>query len=83
MHKNLQSSCAISFLEIERQSCIRARKLEKMMKNKVDRRGFGGDFLRGWWLTWCTGGGDRGSGVGRLAHLSMTGQVAAVSILHP
>ena len=48
MHKNLQSSCAISFLEIERQSCIRARKLEKMMKNKVDRRGFGGDFLRGW-----------------------------------
>lgn len=41
--------------------------------------------LRGGWsgLTWRTCGGHGGSGVGRLAHLSMAGQVAAVSILHP
>lgn len=34
-------------------------------------------------LTWRTRGGDGGSGVRRLAHLSVTGQVPAVSVLQP
>lgn len=34
-------------------------------------------------ITWRTRGGDCGSGVRRLAHLSVTGQVPAVSVLQP
>lgn len=34
-------------------------------------------------LTWCARSGDDGSGVRRLAHLSVTGQVPAVSVLQP
>jgi len=37
--------------------------------------------LRG--LTWRTRRGDSGSGVRRLAHLCVTGQVSAVSVLQP
>lgn len=34
-------------------------------------------------ITWRTRGSDCGSGVRRLAHLSVTGQVPAVSVLQP
>lgn len=76
---------SVRFLRISRFK-VKRNEIEKSIKfakNVLDRLGSGKTRESSLRLTWRTGGGDRGSGVGRLAHLSMAGQVAAVSILHP